>query len=104
MFFYKSDAQEIDIEWISDPSSTSNQNQNANGTRVMQYTNQGPHGVDDSIEVNGRAPDDATSEVHEYRVDWTEDASSFYLDGVFQQRIEGNVPTMTGAWTWNAWT
>jgi beta-glucanase (GH16 family) len=103
MFFYQSDSQEIDIEWISDPSSTSNQNTN-NGTRVMQYTNQGPHGTEDSIEINGRAPDDATSEVHEYRIDWTPESSSFYLDGVFQQQIDGNVPTVGGAWTWNAWT
>ncbi|KJX94930.1 hypothetical protein TI39_contig4149g00007 [Zymoseptoria brevis] len=102
MFFYHNDSQEIDIEWISDPESTSNQGTN-NGARVMQYTNQGPHGAEDSIEINGRAPDDATSAVHEYRIDWTENKSSFYLDGVFQQHIDGNVPATPRAWTWNAW-
>ncbi|GIZ47509.1 hypothetical protein CKM354_001059800 [Cercospora kikuchii] len=99
MFFYHSDSQEIDIEWISDPDSASN-----NGTRVMQYTNQGQHGTEDAVEINGLAPDDATTEVHEYRVDWVEGKSRFFVDGEFQQEIEMNVPTTEGQWVWNAWT
>ena len=70
----------------------------------MQYTNQGPHGTVDGSEVNGRAPKLPTFTVHEYRVDWTPESSSFYLDGVFQQKIDTNVPTTSGVWTWNAWT
>ncbi|KAI5364676.1 Putative concanavalin A-like lectin/glucanase domain superfamily [Septoria linicola] len=70
MFFYHSDSQEIDIEWISDANSTSNLVATNNGTRVMQYTNQGPHGTAGSSEVNGAAPEDATSAVHGYRIDW----------------------------------
>ncbi|WPB06215.1 uncharacterized protein RHO25_010872 [Cercospora beticola] len=100
MFFYHSDSQEIDIEWISDPDSVSNDN----GTRVMQYTNQGQHGTEDAVEVNGVAPEDATTEVHEYRVDWVEGKSRFFVDGVFQQEMEMNVPTTGGQWVWNAWT
>ena len=100
MFFYHSDSQEIDIEWISDPDSTSNDN----GTRVMQYTNQGQHGTEDAVEVNGVAPEDATTEVHEYRVDWVEGSSRFFVDGEFQKEIEMNVPTTGGQWVWNAWT
>ncbi|PPJ51098.1 hypothetical protein CBER1_07910 [Cercospora berteroae] len=99
MFFYHSDSQEIDIEWISDPDSVSN-----NGTRVMQYTNQGAHGTEDAVEVNGVAPEDATTEVHEYRVDWVEGKSRFFVDGEFQKEIEMNVPTTGGQWVWNAWT
>ncbi|SMR55226.1 unnamed protein product [Zymoseptoria tritici ST99CH_1A5] len=86
MFFYHNDSQEIDIEWISDPESTSNQGTN-NGTRVMQYTNQGPHGTEDSFEINGRASGDATSAVHEYRIDWTQGVSTFYLDGVTSSKL-----------------
>ncbi|KXT01771.1 hypothetical protein AC579_6365 [Pseudocercospora musae] len=102
MFFYHSDSQEIDIEWISDANSTSNLDAN-NGTRAMQYTNQGPHGEEDSSEVYGQAADDATSTVHEYRLDWVNGTSSFYLDGVFQQQIQTNVPTTSGNWVWNNW-
>lgn len=102
MFFYHSDSQEVEIEWISDANSTSNQNTN-NGTRVMQYTNQGPHGTADSSEVNGMAADNATEAVHEYRIDWVNGASTFFLDGVFQYELETNVPTTAGNWIWNNW-
>ncbi|EME82290.1 glycoside hydrolase family 16 protein, partial [Pseudocercospora fijiensis CIRAD86] len=102
MFFYHSDSQEIDIEWISDANSTSNLDAN-NGTRVMQYTNQGPHGEEDSSEVYGQAAADATLAVHEYRLDWVNGTSSFYLDGAFQQQIQTNVPNTPGNWVWNNW-
>ncbi|EME47136.1 glycoside hydrolase family 16 protein [Dothistroma septosporum NZE10] len=102
MFFYHSDSQEIDIEWISDVNSTSNQNTN-NGTRVMQYTNQGPHGTADSSEVDGMAASNATEATHEYRLDWVNGASSFFLDGVFQYELNSNVPTTAGNWIWNNW-
>ncbi|KAM3417473.1 hypothetical protein BST61_g5717 [Cercospora zeina] len=101
MFFYHSDSQEIDIEWISDPLSPSNED---GTTRVMQYTNQGKHGTEDAMEVSGVAPQDATEEVHEYRVDWVDGSSRFFVDGEFQREIGGNVPTMGGQWVWNAWS
>ena len=64
MFLYKSDSQETDIEWISDPSSPSNEYAN-NGTRAMQYTNQALSGVfEDASSVFGKSPDDATSVSH----------------------------------------
>lgn len=61
MFFYQSDSQETDIEWISDPRSQSNVYAN-NGTRALQYTNQAVNGVfEDATSAFGRAPEDATS-------------------------------------------
>lgn len=61
MFFYESDSQETDIEWISDPRSKSNEYAN-NGTRAMQYTNQDLNGdFENASSKFGRAPEDATS-------------------------------------------
>lgn len=100
---YKDYNQETDIEWISDPESFANQQFNSNGSRVLLYTNQGPSGNTDALTVSGRAPADATSAVHEYRLDWTEDAVEFYLDGVKQQTLTDYVPTVGGSWLWNSW-
>ncbi|GIZ42605.1 hypothetical protein CKM354_000586500 [Cercospora kikuchii] len=103
MFMYKDYNQETDIEWISDPESFANQQFSSNGSRVLLYTNQGPSGNTDALTVSGRAPADATSAVHEYRLDWTEDAVEFYLDGVKQQTLTDYVPTVGGSWLWNSW-
>lgn len=90
MFLYYDESNETDIEWISDPSSFANIDQN-NGTRAMLYTNQGPNGNEDATTVSGIAASDATSQVHEYRLDWTPSETRFYLDGNLQQTIKDNV-------------
>lgn len=102
MFMYFNASQETDIEWISDPESGANQDAN-NGTRAMLYTNQGPNGNEDATTVSGRAASDATSAVHEYRLDWEPDETRFYLDGELQQTITENVPSVGGQWLWNNW-
>ena len=103
MFFYHSDSQESDIEWISDPKSKSNLN-SPNGTRAMQYTNQALNGnTNDATMFYGPAPEDATSAVHEYRIDWTEGETKYYLDGALQRTMKKNVPTVAGPWVWNNW-
>lgn len=90
MFLYYDDSNETDIEWISDPASFANIDQN-NGTRAMLYTNQGPNGNEDATTVSGVAASDATSQVHEYRLDWTPSETRYYLDGNLQQTIRDNV-------------
>lgn len=102
MFFYKSDSQEADIEWISDPQSLSNLD-SPNGTRALQYTNQAVKAGSKSTEFYGEAPNDATSAVHEYRLDWTVTSTKFYLDGVLQRTMTKNVPSEAGSWVWNNW-
>jgi beta-glucanase (GH16 family) len=102
MFFYKSDNQESDIEWISDPESKSNLN-SPNGTRAMQYTNQAVKAGSKATMVYGPAPDDATSAVHAYRIDWTEGSTKYYLDDVLQHTMTTNVPSEAGPWVWNSW-
>jgi beta-glucanase (GH16 family) len=102
MFFYKSDNQETDIEWISDPDSHSNLN-SPNGTRAMQYTNQATSPGSEATMVYGPAPADAVSVVHAYRIDWTADETRYYLDGVLQHTMTTNVPSESGSWVWNNW-
>ena len=99
---YESDSQETDIEWISDPQSLSNTN-SPNGTRTLQYTNQAVNDGSHATEYYGQAPDDATSAVHEYRLDWTADSTKYYLDGVLQRTMTTNVPSQAGSWVWNNW-
>lgn len=41
--------------------------------------------------------------VHEYRLDWFEDRTEFFLDSVFQYSITTNVPYVAGPWVWNNW-
>jgi len=101
-FFYQSDTQEIDIEYLSDASSLSN-----NGPDMpipIWYTNQAvdPENLE-ATQATGPSPFDCGTKVHEYRVDWTADFTAFYLDGVLQKRFTNNIPSKPGPWVWNNW-
>ena len=103
MFLYHSDSQEADIEWLSDPASQSNIDAH-NGTRAMQYTNQALNGDrSDATSLFGPSIKDATSHIHEYRLDWTAQYTKYYMHGALQQTMTTNVPTEAGAWVWNNW-
>lgn len=95
-FFYKTNTQEIDIEFLSDPNSTAN----TAGKASLHYTNQ----ANPSITSAHLPPSDIGSAVHEYRIDWTKDFTAFYVDGVLQQKYTQNVPTMPGTWLWENWS
>jgi len=100
-FFYKTDSQEIDIEFISDPTSQSNQD----GVADIHYTNQAIDGSpDDKSWTPQVPPNDLGTVVHEYRIDWTADFTAFYVDGVQKQKYTTNVPSQAGAWLWNNWS
>lgn len=97
-FFYKSDTQEIDIEYLSDPSSTAN----TGGVPAIHWTNQPTNGGSSTTSLT-TAPSDIDTVEHEYRIDWTSDHTAFYLDGVLQEKYTVNVPSTPGTWLWNAW-
>ncbi|OCT54236.1 glycoside hydrolase family 16 protein [Cladophialophora carrionii] len=102
LFFYKSDTQETDIEYLTDPSSLSNPGP---GVSVpMWYTNQAvdPQNMAKTYQT-GNAPTDCTTNVHEYRLDWTKDFTAFYIDGVLQKKFWVNIPSVPGTWVWNNW-
>lgn len=103
MFFYESDTQEVDIEWLSDPASQSNIDSGLG--RALFYTNQAVTPGAGSTSDVGNAPSDAFSAVHNYRVDWDGKSSAFYLDGELQHTFTKNVPTAKdGHWMWNNWS
>lgn len=105
MFFYKNDTQELDLEFLTDPTSLSN-----NGPHEpipIWYTNQpidpeNPEEHEPTSET-GPAPFDCTTRVHEYRIDWTPQYVAYLLDGVEQKRFTDNIPTTPGSWVWNNW-
>ncbi|OAG35423.1 hypothetical protein AYO21_10373 [Fonsecaea monophora] len=103
VFFYKDDTQECDIEYVTDPTSLSNNGPNA--PIPLWYTNQAidPTKMDKSCE-SGPAPSSCTTRTHEYRIDWTPDFTAFYIDGVCQKNFTNNIPNVPGQLVWNNWT
>jgi len=103
MYFYESDNQEVDIEWLSDPASQSNIDSGLG--RALFYTNQAVTPGESSTSAAGEVCDDAFSAVHNYRVDWDGKTSTFYLDDQLQYQFDKNVPTAKdGHWMWNNWS
>ena len=101
-FFYKNDQQEIDIEWLSDPSSQSNNGPDS--PIPFWYINQALKAGDESTHQNIVPPTSPTGGWHEYRIDWTPAYTAFYIDGVRQGKKQTtNVPTMGGTWVFNNW-
>jgi len=98
MFFYKNDEQEIDIEWLSDPSSQSN-----HGTPQLWFTNQDANQDGKSTNTHMDPPSNSFNTEHEYRIDWTEGSVAFFIDGVQKWQTTEDVPTEPGSWIWNNW-
>ncbi|CAF3660316.1 unnamed protein product [Fusarium graminearum] len=100
MFFYQSDSQETDIEWLSDPNSESNYD----GVRRLWLTNQDRDGDGEPSHKAILPPSNPTSTEHEYRIDWTKDLVQFYVDGVKMWSTKKDVPNVPGPWIWNNWS
>jgi len=98
MFFYADNNQETDIEWLSDPQSQSN-----NGDLKLWFENQATDSSIAKTVFNVTAPASPTTTEHEYRLDWLSDRVNFYVDGVFIQEIDQNVPSAPGSWVFNNW-
>lgn len=103
MFLYESDTQEVDIEWLSDPESQSNIDSGRD--RALFYTNQAVEAEGDNTHDASDPPVDATSAMHNYRIDWDGTSSTFYVDDKLQYKFNTNVPTAKdGHWMWNNWS
>ncbi|KAI9148041.1 Beta-glucanase-like protein [Paramyrothecium foliicola] len=98
MFFYKSDTQETDIEWLSDARSLSN-----GGTRKLWLTNQDTNG-DGKTYLAINPPANPTTTEHEYRIDWTEGRVRWFVDGQQVWETNRDVPSVSGPWVWNNWS
>ena len=99
-FFYKDNQQEIDIEWLSDPTSLSNP---GDGSRPLHFTNQDANGDGQKTFTTVPVSTDVVSTEHEYRVDWTDGRVGFYFDGQLEWETSQDVPTVPGSWLWNNW-
>ena len=115
LFFYKSDTQEIDIEYVSSPPSAAGNDRRPKIPPYIQFTNQPrqakrpdqpyeEHFHMATCEKARYCPADSTVRVHEYRIDWTDEKTLFYIDGVLHKTITVNVPDQPGNWIWNNWT
>ncbi|KAF5655176.1 glycoside hydrolase family 16 [Fusarium heterosporum] len=100
MFFYQSDSQETDIEWLSDPNSQSNYD----GIRRLWLTNQDNNGDGEPTHKAILPPSNPTSTEHEYRIDWTKGRVTFYVDGYKKWTTTKDVPNVPGPWIWNNWS
>lgn len=100
IFFYQSDTQETDIEYLSDPASLSNQ-----GSKIppIHYTNQSNQENGQSTTETGPAPEDVTAS-HLYRIDWLQDKCVFYIDGVRQSTLTKDVPSKPCSFILNNWS
>ncbi|EKM74934.1 hypothetical protein AGABI1DRAFT_47135 [Agaricus bisporus var. burnettii JB137-S8] len=99
-FFYLNDNQEIDWETLTSTISTSSQCVPAGIWATNQRAFAGAPATDATIPFTF----DPTADFHEYRIDWSSDATAFYIDGQRKARFTQNVPTQAGHWIWNVWS
>ena len=99
IFFYESDSQETDIEWLSDRHSRSNK-----GIRRLWLTNQDADLDGKKTSRNIYPPALATRLEHEYRIDWTEGRVQWFLDGLQIWEATTDVPSVPGPWVFNNWS
>ena len=93
LFYYGSDTNEVDIEFLTFDLAAG-----------PHYTNQ-PHTPGSPSTTMSKALSfDATAGFHEYRLDWVAGKTIFYVDGAQQSVLENNVPSTPGSWVWNNWS
>jgi hypothetical protein len=113
-FFYASDQQEIDIEFLSNSSASSNMLNSvpmspakwtkAQRSRLpLHLTNQKATSKSPQSAYLSPSPAGLYDGEHEYRFDWTAEKVVFYVDGVVQSVITENVPTQAGPMLWSNW-
>ncbi|KAJ3510348.1 hypothetical protein NMY22_g16000 [Coprinellus aureogranulatus] len=99
MFFYKDGQGEIDLEILTSTTLQSS----AKVPKGFWTTNHdlANHRNVSSVHEFSFNP---SAGFHEYRIDWSPSATSYYVDGVNQGQLTQLVPQITGSWLWNAWS
>ncbi|KAE9579932.1 hypothetical protein CGCF415_v003693 [Colletotrichum fructicola] len=108
MFFYQSDTQETDIEFLSNGQSNSNTDaartaNSKSGTRYLWLSNQAVDGSGLKTTNPVALPANPTTTEHEYRLDWVPGKTMFYIDGKLVWTSTKNVPSVAGTWVFNNW-
>jgi beta-glucanase (GH16 family) len=86
IFYYKTDSQEVDIEFLTATS------------RTIHFTNQ-PH-TTSTTQLSA----DPTTAYHQYRFDWEPTETTFYVDNVLKGTLTKNVPNTPGEILVNSWS
>ncbi|KAF6781765.1 glycoside hydrolase family 16 protein [Colletotrichum sojae] len=108
MFFYQSDTQETDIEFLSNRNSASNTDAASDagapaGTRYLWLSNQAASKRKQKTTKPVPLPANPTSSLHEYRLDLVPGMTRFFIDGKQVWNSTDNVPTVAGVWVFNNW-
>ncbi|KAF9880824.1 glycoside hydrolase family 16 protein [Colletotrichum karsti] len=108
MFFYQSDTQETDIEFLSNAKSASNTDATSDAnaksnTRWLWLSNQASSYTGTKTTQPVALPANPTTTEHEYRLDWLPGVTKFYVDGVLVWSSTKNVPSVAGTWVFNNW-
>ncbi|KAI5826513.1 glycoside hydrolase family 16 protein [Schizophyllum commune Tattone D] len=100
LFFYKGDNNEADWELLTTTSLEGSDTVPAG----VWATNQALQEGGQSTSVNVPFDFDPSADYHEYRIDWTESSTTFYIDGVQKAQHTENVPTQAANGLWNVWS
>ncbi|KIY67690.1 glycoside hydrolase family 16 protein [Cylindrobasidium torrendii FP15055 ss-10] len=100
IFFYLNDNQETDIELLTTTSLEASDSLPAG----YWTTNQALVPGQAASSVNIAFPFDPTEDFHEYRIDWVEGSTTFYVDGEQVNQLTDNVPTEAAPFMFNAWS
>jgi beta-glucanase (GH16 family) len=92
-FYYRNNSSEIDVEVLSSDSLR----------RLINFTIH-PNQLGESTHREYPAAFNPSLGFHEYRFDWTNEGTSFFLDGSFVHRLTGNTPKAPGRIIVNHWT
>lgn len=99
-FFYLNDNQEIDWEILTSTITNSSACVHAGIWATNQAVVPGTPNTHQTVPFTF----DPTANFHEYRIDWSADATAFYIDGQQKARFTTNVPSQAGPWVWNTWS
>ncbi|KIY73010.1 glycoside hydrolase family 16 protein [Cylindrobasidium torrendii FP15055 ss-10] len=100
IFFYKNDNQETDIELLTTTSLEASDSVPAGYWTTNQAVVPGGQSTSKNIAFGFNPTDD----FHEYRIDWAEGSTTFFVDGTQVNKLTDNVPTEASAFIFNAWS
>ncbi|KAJ7577479.1 glycoside hydrolase family 16 protein [Mycena floridula] len=99
-FFYLNDTQEIDFEMLTTTTQTASSSVRAGIWATNQALVPDTAATDKTIPLSFNP----ASAFHEYRVDWTAQGSTFYIDGVKKATLTKNIPTAPLYYIFNVWS
>ncbi|KAJ7593269.1 concanavalin A-like lectin/glucanase [Mycena floridula] len=99
-FFYLNDTQEVDFEMLTTTTLTASESVAAG----IWATNQAVAAGEDKTYATVPLSFDPSSDFHEYRMDWSEISTTFYIDGVQKAQHVTNIPTAPLHYIFNVWS